>query len=136
MMRCTGTCVAQPVYQEIAIKFLNHFLAIAKAMTNIGETGIGLWDEKINFSTTLHFPTKSRSSSSPVHGWPIPIFAVEVIEPELLKRLPRFKEYLDWVLKNRPNLASLVSSWDEPGRGHRHLFSLCGKTGLDLFFGE
>ena len=38
-----------PVYQEIAIKFLNHFLAIAKAMTNIGETGIGLWDEKDQF---------------------------------------------------------------------------------------
>ena len=115
-----------PVYQEIAIKFLNHFLAIAKAMTNIGETGIGLWDEKDEFFyDLLHFPTKKpiplRVRS--MVGL-IPIFAVEVIEPELLKRLPRFREYLDWVLKNRPKLASLVSRWNEPGRGHRHLFSL------------
>ena len=54
----------------------------------------------------------------------IPIFAVEVIEPELLKEITKIQEYLDWVLKNRPNLASLVSRWNEPGRGHRHLFSL------------
>ena len=115
-----------PVYQEIAIKFLNHFLAIAKAMTNIGETGIGLWDEKDQFFyDLLHFPHEKpiplRVRS--MVGL-IPIFAVEVIEPELLKRLPRFREYLDWVLKNRPKLASLVSRWNEPGRGHRHLFSL------------
>ena len=115
-----------PVYQEIAIKFLNHFLAIAKAMTNIGESGISLWDEEDEFFyDVLHFPeekpihVKARS----IVGL-IPIFAVEVLEPELLESLPRFNEHLDWILKNRPELASLVSRWNEPGRGHRHLFSL------------
>ena len=115
-----------PVYQEIAIKFLNHFLAIAKAMTNIGESGISLWDEEDEFFyDVLHFPEEK-----PIHvkvrsivGL-IPIFAVEVLEPELLERVPRFNEHLDWILENRPELASLVSRWNEPGRGHRHLFSL------------
>jgi hypothetical protein len=115
-----------PVYQEIAIKFLNHFLAIAKAMTNIGESGIGLWDEEDEFFyDVLHFPDEK-----PIHvkvrsmvGL-IPMFAVEVLEPETLKKLPKFSEHLDWVLNNRPELASLVSRWNEPGRGQRHLFSL------------
>ncbi len=115
-----------PVYQEIAIKFLNHFLAIAKAMTNIGESGISLWDEEDEFFyDVLHFPNED-----PIHlkvrsmvGL-IPMFAVEVLEPELLEKVPQFSEHLDWILENRPALASLVSRWNEPGRGHRHLFSL------------
>jgi hypothetical protein len=115
-----------PVYQEIAIKFLNHFLAIAKAITNIGESGISLWDEEDEFFyDVLHFPEEE-----PIHvkvrsmvGL-IPIFAVEVLEPELLEKVPKFDEHLAWILKHRPDLASLVSRWNEPGRGQRHLFSL------------
>ena len=115
-----------PVYQELAIKFLNHFLAIAKAMTNIGESAISLWDDEDEFFyDVLHFPNEN-----PIHlkvrsmvGL-IPMFAVEVLEPELLKKVPRFSGHLDWVLKHRPDLTSLVSRWHEPGRGQRHLFSL------------
>jgi hypothetical protein len=33
-----------PVYEDIASKFFEHFLYIAEAMTNIGGDGIGLWD--------------------------------------------------------------------------------------------
>src|SRR5207248_2912054 len=40
-----------PVYEDIATKFFEHFLGIAEAMTNIGgqERGIGLWDEDDEF---------------------------------------------------------------------------------------
>ncbi len=41
----------------------------------------------------------------------IPLFAVEVLTPELLEKLPDFKRRVEWVLNNRPDLASLVSSW-------------------------
>jgi hypothetical protein len=34
-----------PVYENIATKFFEHFLAIAGAMNNAGGKGIGLWDE-------------------------------------------------------------------------------------------
>jgi hypothetical protein len=54
----------------------------------------------------------------------IPLFAVEVLEPELLERLPGFAERLEWVLANKPQLASTVSRWCEPGRGERRLLSL------------
>jgi hypothetical protein len=54
----------------------------------------------------------------------IPLFAVETLEPDLLDQLPGFKERLKWYLKHRPELASLVSRWDEPGRGERRLLSL------------
>ncbi len=54
----------------------------------------------------------------------IPLFAVETLEPELLDRLPDFKRRLEWFLDYRPDLAALVSHWNEEGRGHRRLLSL------------
>jgi hypothetical protein len=42
----------------------------------------------------------------------------------MLQRLPEFGKRLEWVLKNRPELAKLVSRWEEHGRGDRRLLSL------------
>jgi hypothetical protein len=54
----------------------------------------------------------------------IPLFAVETLEPELLERVPEFTARLEWFLNYRPDLANLVSHWDQPGRGKRRLLSL------------
>ena len=54
----------------------------------------------------------------------IPLFAVETIEPELLKKMPNFLARMKWFLKHRPELASLVSHWTVPGVGKRGLLSL------------
>ena len=37
------------VYEDLAIKFFLHFLEIAKAMTSIAGSGVGLWDEREEF---------------------------------------------------------------------------------------
>ena len=115
-----------PVYEDIATKFFEHFLYIARAMGDIGDQGIGLWnDEDGFFYNVLRFPDgqmlplKVRS----IVGL-IPLFAVEIIEPELLERLPGFKRRLEWFMKYRPELAALVSHWENPGRGDRRLLSL------------
>jgi len=38
--------------------------------------------------------------------------------------MPQFTERLRWFLDNRPDLANLISRWQERGRGERHLLSL------------
>jgi Glycosyl hydrolase family 63 C-terminal domain len=115
-----------PVYEDIATKFFEHFLQIAEAMNNVGEAGIGLWDEEDQFFyDVLHLPDgamvplKVRSMVGL-----IPLFAVETLEPELLERLPDFKRRLEWFLQYRPDLAALVSHWNQEGRGNRRLLSL------------
>ena len=115
-----------PVYESIATKFFEHFLQIAAAMNNLGEAGVGLWDEQDKFFyDVLHLPDggmvplKVRSMVGL-----IPLFAVETLEPELLDKVPEFKRRLEWFLKHRPELAALVSHWTEEGRGHRRLLSL------------
>ena len=114
------------VYEDIATKFFEHFLDIARAMTNIGDQGIGLWDDAdgfyydvLNLPNGLTIPLKVRSMVGL-----IPLFAVETLEPALLRRLPGFRERMEWYLNNRPDLASLVSRWHEGGEGERRLLSL------------
>jgi len=114
------------VYEDIATKFFEHFLYIASAMNNLGDQGISLWDEEDQFFyDVLHtpdggtMPLKVRSMVGL-----IPLYAVEIIEPGLLDKLPDFKRRLEWFLNNRPELAGLVSHWNEPGHGDRRLLSL------------
>ena len=114
------------VYEDIAAKFFEHFLHIAAAMSNIGERGIGLWDERDKFFyDVLHLPddTLIPLTVRSIVGL-IPLFAVETLEPELLEALPWFKQRVEYVLQRRPDLARLVSDWNEEGRGHRRLLSL------------
>jgi hypothetical protein len=54
----------------------------------------------------------------------IPLFAVEVLEEEIFTTMPEFNERLEWFLKNRPDLANLISRWGERGKNQRHLLSL------------
>jgi hypothetical protein len=54
----------------------------------------------------------------------IPLFAVATMEPALLDKLPEFRARLDWFLEHRPELAKLVSRWQEPGMGERRLLAL------------
>jgi hypothetical protein len=115
-----------PVYQDIATKFFEHFLEIAAAMSGVAGDGTGLWDERDEFYyDVLKLPNGARVPLRlrSMVGL-IPLFAVETLEPELLDRVPAFRERLEWFLHHRPDLARLVSRWDEPGRGERRLLSL------------
>ena len=55
----------------------------------------------------------------------IPLFAVETLEPDLLEQAARFRARLKWLLKHRPELAALVSRWEEPGLGERGCSRCC-----------
>jgi hypothetical protein len=54
----------------------------------------------------------------------VPLFAVEVLEPELLESLPGFTSRLKFFLDTNPTLTRLVSRYHEPGAKNRRLLSL------------
>jgi len=115
-----------PVYEDIATKFFEHFLHIALAMDQLAGKGIGLWDEDDGFYyDVLALPDGSRTALKvrSMVGL-IPLTAVEVLDPELIERVPGFGRRLEWVLEHKPHLAAMVSRWHEPGRGERRLLSL------------
>ncbi|QDU60350.1 Mannosyl oligosaccharide glucosidase [Planctomycetes bacterium Pan216] len=115
-----------PVYQDIATKFFEHFLHIAEAINSMGEDAHGLWDEEDEFYyDMLHLPNgEARPMKIRSMVGLVPLFAIETLEADLIERAPEFAKRLEWVLENRPHLANLVSRWQVPGRGERRLLAL------------
>jgi hypothetical protein len=54
----------------------------------------------------------------------IPLFAVEVLDDDLFEKVPEFTKRLRWFLNNRPDLAKMVSRWQDKKEGETHLLSL------------
>jgi hypothetical protein len=119
-----------PVYEDIASKFFEHFLFISAAMNDSGDEG--LWDEedgfyydKIHLPNGEHITMKIRSMVGL-----IPLFAVETIEQSTLDRLPGFRRRMDWFLQNRPDLCRNMASMTRTGVNGRRMFSLVGRERL------
>ncbi|MCQ8240196.1 MGH1-like glycoside hydrolase domain-containing protein [Rhizosaccharibacter radicis] len=113
-------------FEDIASKFFEHFLYIAQALNDIGDRGVGLWNDSDKFfHDVLNLPD-GRTHELKLRSMVglTPLFAVETLEPALLKRLPNFSRRLHLFLSRRPDLAGLVARWDEPGIGERRLLSL------------
>ncbi|GAB2786386.1 hypothetical protein HNQ93_002869 [Hymenobacter luteus] len=121
-----------PVYQDMASKFFEHFLYIADAMTRGGDGLFNLWDEEDGFYyDVLHTPDQERIKLKvrSIVGL-IPLFAVEVVDQALLDAMPEFTRRARWLLDSRPHLAKLVARWEEPGKGARHLLGLLRRSRL------
>ncbi len=115
-----------PVYEDMATKFFEHFLYIADAMVHIGDDKTQLWDQEDGFFyDVLHLPNgeRIRLKVRSMVGL-IPLFAVMTIEPEVLEKLPGFKERLEWFIDHRPKLTKNVACMDKAGVGARRMLAL------------
>lgn len=127
----------RPAYQDMASKFFEHFLYIAAAINKpMDEEGNGLWDEDDQFYYDKIYTPNANTLFLKIRSLVglIPLCAVEVISEDLLQKLPDFKRRLEWILKNRPDLAGLISRWHEPGKGETHLLSLLRGHRMKMVF--
>lgn len=122
----------RPAYEDVATKFFEHFIYIANAFSNMGHSGMSLWDEQDGFYyDVLHapdgqyIPLKIRSFVGL-----IPLLAVEPLEPDLLEKLPRFKRRLEWFLTYRPHLVENVASMTETGAHSHYHLAIVGREKL------
>ncbi|HVN84566.1 MAG TPA: glucosidase [Candidatus Binatia bacterium] len=108
-----------PACEDLASKFFEHFVAIADAMNEFG--GTGLWDELDGFyydqlhHDGTHIPLRVRSMVGL-----LPLIAVEVLEQDVIDRLPGFKKRMQWFLDNRPDLADHIACMPMSTRGETH----------------
>ncbi len=99
----------EPIYEDMASKFFEHFVAIADAINEFG--GTGLWDDADGFYYDqlrvggAHTPLRVRSAVGLV-----PLFAGVVIEDAQLARFPGFRRRAAWFVRNRTDLAWQLSS--------------------------
>jgi hypothetical protein len=124
--------VHNPVYEDIASKFYEHFLYIADAMNAGGARLLGLWNDADRFYYDVlalpdgsQVPLRVRS----LVGL-IPLLAVETLEPEMLARLPAFARRMHWFIENRSDLKANVACMETTGIGERRLLAIVGKTRL------
>jgi hypothetical protein len=126
-----------PVYQDLATKFFEHFLTIATAMSQ-GFDGQGLWDEVDGFYyDVLHMPDDSIQPLKvrSLVGL-IPLLAVEILDDDLLAEMPDFKRRLQWFLENRPWLSgNIVCSVDDFTEEPRHILGIVTPEHLQRVLG-
>ena len=110
----------------MALKFLDHFLQIAGAMTDMGQEGIGLWDDQDNFFYDVlsmpsgdKIPMRLRSMVGL-----IPLFAVGCVEENAVDDMPELWHKFELYRDRRPDLVNQVSRWNQPGAKGRRLIAL------------
>ncbi|KAJ7072348.1 glycoside hydrolase family 63 protein [Mycena amicta] len=123
-----------PVYEDIASKFFEHFIFIADAMTyKVGDEEVNLWNEEDGmYYDAIHFGP-GNSMQLPVRSLVglIPLYATSVLEPSTLKRFPGFKKRLEWFINNRPQLSARnMANMKVPGKEQRLLMALASKERL------
>lgn len=123
----------EPIYQDTATKFFEHFQRIASAMTNRCGQGCGLWNETDQFFyDVLHFPNEKviplrvRSLVGLV-----PLFATQTLEPEIYKKSPVFERRLEWFTNRHPILSSSFACVFHPGLGKRRQMSILTRSHLE-----
>jgi hypothetical protein len=120
------------VYQDVASKFWEHFIYIARAMSHLGNDGLCLWnDEDGFFYDVLHMPDGSHVPLRvrSMVGL-IPLFAVQIMEPALLDSMPGFKMRLEWFIENRKDLTENMACMKTAGNKERRLFSIADRDQL------
>lgn len=119
-------------YEDVASKFWEHFLHIARAMNNRGDEDVRLWDDQDGFFyDVLHLP-QGKPLPMKVRSMVglIPLFAVETLEPELLADLPDFQKRMEWFIGHRPDLTANVACMRTPGNAERRLLSIVSRDQL------
>jgi hypothetical protein len=115
-----------PMYQNPATKYFEHFLDIAHAMRNLGGAGIDLWDKEDQFfCDVVHFPSGQNIQLKifSMVGL-VPLFAALAPPAALTEGLDSFTKRMNWFLEHRPDLARNVAPWDVPGQGRTGLLAI------------
>ena len=109
-----------PVYEDLATKFFEHYISIADAMNNLG--GTGLWDEtdgfyydKVTLNGVESHPLRTRS----LVGL-LPLIVVEILEESMISKLPGFSKRMEWFIRNRPDLSGQITLCERCGQ-HQHI---------------
>ena len=95
-----------PVYEQMATKFFEHFVDVADAINNIGGLAEGLWHEEDGFYyDLLKLPdgTTMPLREHTIAGL-IPLCAVATNNPEVTYSRGEFRQRLEWFEKRRPEL--------------------------------
>jgi hypothetical protein len=123
--------VHEPVRQEMAAKFYEHFLWIAAAMDRVGPHQDELWDDEDGFFYDVLRLPGDRAVRLKVRSMVglLSICASTVFPPEV-ERLELFMKRVRDFTRRHPELVSTIVSPGQVGHGGRHLLALLDEQKL------
>jgi hypothetical protein len=128
-------CEYDPMYEEIAFKFVQHFMWIAYAMDRLGERHDEMWDEQDGFFYDLLRLPDGQAIRLKIRSMVglLPLCASTVFEPDVAERYPRLLEMIALFRKRHPELISHVAPTDAGFVGYkgRRLLSILNKKKLE-----
>lgn len=91
-------------YEDMASKFLEHYVSIAEAINSLHDTG--LWDDQDGFYYD-HLASEGQSIPLRVRSLVglIPLCTPVVLDEERIEALPGFKKRTEWFLKHRQDMS-------------------------------
>jgi hypothetical protein len=124
-----------PVYEEVAFKFLESFIWISYAMDKVGEHQDDMWDEEDGFYyDVLRLPSGEafRLKVRSMVGL-LPLCASTMFEEDMLTRHPKLMELIAIFRKRHPEVLAHVAPTVEGFIGHagRRLLSPLTRTKLE-----
>jgi hypothetical protein len=123
--------LTDPDYEDMTLKFVEHFLWIASAMGHIGQD-CGMWDEEDGFYYDVLRLPSGQSQRLKVRSMVglLPLCAATVFDGEMLKNSPEVAERLHWFLESRPELRAAIHDPLKQGVHGRRLASILDETRL------
>ncbi|MGI8664500.1 MAG: MGH1-like glycoside hydrolase domain-containing protein [Jatrophihabitans sp.] len=107
-----------PAWDDLATKFLEHFLSIAQALSSFGSKNVELWNEQDGFCYDVLVLPDGSYQQLTVRSMVglLPLLSVALAPNWVGSELPDFTSRLNWLFRHRPELtASLVSSHGPDG---------------------
>jgi len=121
-----------PAYENVASKFFEHFVHIARAMNDPRGEDIELWDNQDGFYyDVLHLPNGDRHylKVRSLVGL-IPLLAVETFGQDIVDRLPGFKRRMQWFIDNHSDVRKHIEI-SQTEKGRHGLLSLVNRGQLE-----
>jgi len=121
-----------PVYEEMAIKFFEHFLRIAAAMDRIGDNADELWDEEDGFFYDVLRFDDGRSVRLKVRSMVglLSLCASAVVRPEHREACPNLVARARWLNEHRHDLTANMPTLGRPGVEDRRLLATLNEQKL------
>jgi Glycosyl hydrolase family 63 C-terminal domain len=132
-------CEYDRMYEEIAFKFIQHFIWISYAMDRIGDNHDEMWDEQDGFFYDLLRLPDGQSMRLKIRSLVglLPLCAATSFEADAAARFPKLQGMIDLFRQRHPELVAQVAPTDQGFVGYngRRLLSLLNKSKLQRVLG-
>lgn len=124
--------IKDPVYEDIATKFFEHFVAIADAIDSVSEEALGLWDEENGFYYGLLLMPDGRLIKLKQDNMAglVPLFAVATNDSSISNDFPNYKRRFHWFVENRSEMLRNIADLTKLGIEERVLLAFTDRTKL------